>query len=158
MNCKKCGQLLPSGAGVCVFCGTEAENYDEVMKENIERFGMQKCEHCGYIGEAVPEKMLRKIDWVILILTFSTGIGVLYFVYLYFKRGDPTRRNLVCPSCKKVMKLYIDDRTMEALLSDTESTAKIKNGIKTVVRNPELKKGARELRKSLRDLQDSFRP
>lgn len=71
MKCKKCGQILPIGAGVCAFCGTEADNYNEVMNDNIERFGMQKCENCGYIGDTIPEKMLRKKDWMILILSFT---------------------------------------------------------------------------------------
>ena len=156
MNCRKCGQILPTGAGICAFCGTETDNYNEIMNENINRFGMQKCELCGYVGNAVPEKMLQKKDWVILILTFSSGIWIFYLAYIYFKKGDASKRNLVCPSCGKVMKYYIDDNTLQNIFNNDEKTNQIKNGVKEVVTNPELKKNFKELKNSIRDLHDTL--
>lgn len=154
MKCKKCGEWLPEGAAICANCGTEADNYEEIMQENITRFGMDKCEHCGYIGTATPEKMLRKRDWIILAITFISGFWIIYLIYIYFKRGDKSKRNMVCPSCGKVMKHYIDERTLQEIFKDDASANKAKTVATNIANNPELRK---EVAKSIKDIKKSFR-
>lgn len=156
MKCKNCGEWLPEGAGVCALCGTEAENYDEIMKDNINRFGMEKCEKCGYIGASVPEKMLNKKDWMIIILTFPIGYWIGYLLYVYFKKGDISKRNKVCPSCGNVMKYYIDERTMQEIFKDDDAANKAKTVITNVIKDPEVRKSFKDLKKSFKDLHDTF--
>lgn len=158
LKCKKCGQILPMGAGVCAFCNTEVDNYSEVMEQNIEQLGFDKCSKCGHIGEAVPEKMLRKKDWIIMALTFFSGLWVIYLIYIYMKRGDASKRNMVCPVCGTVMKSYNDDRSSKEIITDKESIAKIKSTVVNVAKDPEVRKGLKDIKKGLKDLQDTMYP
>ncbi len=152
MECKKCGGWIPEGAGICAFCGTEVDNYAQVMEENKERFGMEQCSKCGYIGASEAEKMISKKDWVILVLTFFCGLWPFYLVYLWIKKGNPSKRNRVCPVCGNVMKKS-DSQNQQI---ETEDIDRMKNIVKSVVTNPEIKKSVKEIGKSVKELGDTM--
>lgn len=155
MKCKNCGEWLPEGVAMCAACGTKLENYDHIMNENIERFGMEKCQKCGYIGSPVKEKMMRKIDWALLVLSvFTGGWTLIYLIYLWFKRGDASKRDEVCPSCGAVM----NKATNNGMLGADDAI----NKVKAVAMNPDVQKavikGAKDLKKSAKQFSNSLDP
>lgn len=153
MECKKCGGWIPEGAGICAFCGEKVENYTEIMNENRERFGMEQCPKCGHIGAGVPEKMLRKIDWVIIIFTFFSGIGAIYLLLLYIKKGDPAKRNKVCPICGTIIKESSIGGELNLNKGDIDKT---KNIVLAVAKNPEIRKGIKDIKNSAKDFHNTF--
>lgn len=153
MNCKNCGGFIPEGAAICAFCGKEVDNYEQVMAENRVRFGMPQCPKCGHIGNGVPEKMLEKKDWFIIILTFFSGIGLIYLLYIYMKRGDVNKRNTICPVCGTVMANAKLDESKQDLSLDIN---KAKNIATAVLKNPEIRKNFKDIKNSAKAFQNSM--
>ena len=153
MYCKKCGGYIPEGAGICAFCGTQVDNYEQVMEENRARFGMQQCPKCGHIGNGVPEKLLEKKDWAIIILTLTSGIGLIYLLYIYMKRGDVAKRDKVCPVCGTVIAPAEFEKSKQDISNDMD---KMKNVAMSVLKNPEIKKSFKSIKNSTKSFRDSF--
>ena len=106
--CSNCKETVPDNAAMCVFCGTKFKNYDEKILENIMTSDIPICHHCGYMGKMKPGNIFRPKDYVILILTaWGCIIPLAYAAYVYLTRSDPSKRNEICPNCKKVYK-YAD--------------------------------------------------
>ncbi len=103
--CAKCKETVPDDAAVCVFCGTKFKNYNENLLKNVLSSDMPVCSHCGYMGKMKPGKIFRLKDYIILILTaWGCIIPLGYAAYVYLSRSDPSKRDEVCPNCKKIYK------------------------------------------------------
>lgn len=135
MNCKVCGAYIGANTTVCPECGSKNEAV----------FDGKVCLHCGYKGDLEPAKMIRWYDWVIVFIT--SPFGLLYLLYIFMTRQKPSSRGYVCPKCKKISK-YSKEQNIDK--------ERIKTIVKTVATDEEIKKSAKEMKKSIKDLHNTF--
>ena len=98
MFCKNCGKEIDDNAAVCIHCGAATEE----KGNSLQYHDVPKCRKCGYIGEFEREKLFRKMDWIIGLLTIWFGFGLLYFIIVAIIRSDKNKRATVCPHCGEV--------------------------------------------------------
>ena len=140
MVCKKCGKELPVGAGFCMDCGTQVDGFENVMQENYEQLGMDRCPKCGHIGVGVPGKIFTKkeIGIGLALCFFLCGIGLIYWLIVYAKKKNPDNRDRVCPVCGTVMvKNAAGNVTMNGAantIKNTVSTPEFKGAVKGVAK------------------------
>lgn len=99
MFCNKCGQQNPDGSAVCSSCG----NALAVQQQNVapQTHNVPKCTCCGHVGEMKPGPLFRTSDiiWIALLLCLA-GAGFFYLIFILIMRGNPEKREKICPNCK----------------------------------------------------------
>ena len=152
MICKNCGQELPEGAGICLNCKTEVEDFNQVMENNHEQFGMNKCPKCGHIGVGVPGKIFTTKDIIIGVILFFAFfiLGILYLAFIYGKRKNPQNRSIICPVCKTVMVKVDDSVFTKKGMSDAKNVAT------TLAKDENFRKSVKGLAKSVKGVGNSF--
>lgn len=136
MNCKMCGAYIGTNTTVCPECGSKNEAV----------FDGKVCLHCGYKGDLEPAKMIRWYEWIIILSAFP--LGLLYLFYIFLTRQEQSSRGYMCPCCKKISK-YSKEKT-------DVNKEQIKTIVKTVATDEEIKKSAKEMKKSIKDLHNTF--
>lgn len=104
------------------------------------------CSNCG--SEKAPIKKAAwstkdKIIAVILLLIFFP-IGIIYIIV-----KNTSSKQLVCPDCKKLYSGVQDKST-------SEDFDKMKNVVKTVAKDPNVRRAVKDVKNSLSELRDTF--
>ena len=107
MFCSNCGKEIDDKAAVCIYCGVATKNANTPVPgadtpNGLRHHDIPKCRKCGYIGEFQREKMFRKKDWVIGLLTLFFGFGLIYLIIIAIMRYDEKSRETICPHCGAV--------------------------------------------------------
>ncbi len=106
MFCKNCGKEINDNAAVCIHCGVATEEKKAPTSYYPPSPAVQHCPHCGYEGKMKPGPLLRPMDWLITVLTFFIGFGLIYLIIILILRYDEKKREQFCPVCgEKIEKL-----------------------------------------------------
>ena len=107
MFCSKCGHQLTEGTKICPNCnhevneGAQSEKPSTNNRSNaLQTHTVPKCTRCGHVGAMKPGPLFRKNDIIWMLLLFITAFGgFVYLAYILITRGNPKRREKICPHC-----------------------------------------------------------
>ncbi|MDO4831257.1 MAG: LITAF-like zinc ribbon domain-containing protein [Clostridia bacterium] len=104
------------------------------------------CPHCGSMNEPVNKARWETKDKVIaailFLLFFPLGI-----IYVLVKQISGKQK--FCPDCQ----MFYSEAQQT---STSDDIAKIKNVVKTVAKDPNVRKSVKDLKNSAKELQDTF--
>ncbi|MBQ8574942.1 MAG: hypothetical protein IJ447_02715 [Clostridia bacterium] len=146
MICNKCNSTVDANSNFCPNCGqffTTRQN-----QIDVSQMGFNQCEKCGYVGTFELEKVLRKKDWIIGLLTIPIGgFGLVYLLTTSIERKIGNKRGLQCPACNYVHK---PNKKSKTTLDNVSKTAK------NLATDKNFQNNIKDVGRALRDFRDSL--
>ena len=104
------------------------------------------CPHCGSTKEPVNKAMWTTKDKIIAVILFLLffPIGIIYVLIKQL-----SNKQQFCPDCQKFYSEVQGTTT-------SEDITRIKNVVKTVAKDPNVRKSVKDLKNSAKELQDTF--
>lgn len=146
MICNKCNTVLNEGNHVCTNCDQVFVSTQSQI--DLKQMGFNQCEKCGYVGKFELEKVLRKKDWIIGLLTLPVcGFGLAYLLTTSIERKIGNKRGLQCPACNHIHK---QNKKSKVTLDNVSKTAKV------LAADKNFQSDVKNVGRALRDFRDSL--
>lgn len=107
-----------------------------------------QCPHCGSSKNPVSKAVWSTKDKVITVILFLVFFPAGIVCFFIKQLG---RKEFVCPDCKIPYNLSVQT-------DEVYDSAKIVGTIKTVAKNPEVRRAVKNVKSSLKDFQDTLGP
>lgn len=143
MYCQNCGNELPNGVTICLYCGTTIQAPQRNAANDPSKI---LCQNCGDYVTPSPAPFFKTKEIVIAVFLLFLGFvpALLYVGYKYYSKKDLPRGS-VCPICKKPLSGVTTD-------AGTIQPNQITDTIKNVVTNKDVQRtviqGARDIKEA----------